>query len=120
MKSEAFTYIKDAIHDWLYIDLSLDSASASGATSQITYETQFSDLAKKYEKPDQVELAAVALLKMRLRGLEMPEKLKDLYNIKEWQSPDGGLFGNPNDIHGVLETEIKNTKTVGELADLLK
>ncbi|AAY35384.1 hypothetical protein ACQJ22_26540 [Pseudomonas fragariae (ex Marin et al. 2024)] len=112
--------IQDAIYHILHTntEINLDTYSARNAANQVIWETQFSELHNKYGEIDKAKLALYLLNGMKNSKLETPKKLKGILEENAWSDENYSIV--ESDIYYELRTEIKNTKTIGELADLLK
>ncbi|AZG84498.1 hypothetical protein N032_01755 [Pseudomonas syringae pv. pisi str. PP1] len=119
MKRYPLAGIKLILRKWLHQDINLDSESSDTAAGQITWETKFSEIKEKYGEVDKINVVLKILEDMRKKGREQPEKFKTADTEEYWSQLDVPIFQMPNELNNALQIEIKNTKTIGELADLL-
>jgi hypothetical protein len=119
MKRYPLGGIKLILRKWLHQDINLDSESSVTAAGQITWETKFSEIKEKYGEVDKINVVLQILEDMRKKGREQPEKFKNADTEEYWSQLDVPIFQMPNELNNALQIEIKNTKTIGELADLL-
>ncbi|PIO91113.1 hypothetical protein CBI55_25940 [Pseudomonas syringae] len=107
------------LRNWLHTNINLDFTSSYAAAGQITWETKFSEIKEKYGEVDKIDVVLQILREMREEGREQPEKFKYADTEEYWSQLGARIFQKPNELNDLLQIEIKNTKTIGELADLL-